>query len=144
MFRLATIFVAMVFWATSFAQQTACKSHYNKALKKTIFTQVSEEPMFPGGASAKMRFITKTLKLPEHDIDDNILQSSVIVKLIIDADGTIRQSAIDKKNNRDLTLIDKEVLRVVGLMPKWIPGKCNGEAVAVEITFPVIICYSEE
>jgi protein TonB len=34
-------------------------------------------------------------------------------------------------------LFDKEALRVLSLMPNWIPGKQNGESVKVKYTIPI-------
>ena len=34
--------------------------------------------------------------------------------------------------------LDKEAVRVVQSMPKWIPGKQNGKAVRVKFTVPVM------
>ena len=34
--------------------------------------------------------------------------------------------------------LDKEALRVIGLMPKWKPGKQRGKAVRVRYTQPVL------
>jgi protein TonB len=35
-------------------------------------------------------------------------------------------------------LLDKEALRVINLMPKWKPGKNQGEAVRIRYTIPVM------
>ncbi|MBQ3804763.1 MAG: energy transducer TonB [Prevotella sp.] len=34
-------------------------------------------------------------------------------------------------------LLDKEAVRIVKAMPKWIPGKQNGKVVKVRYTLPV-------
>ena len=33
---------------------------------------------------------------------------------------------------------DKEAIRVIMSMPKWIPGKQNGKAVSVKYTVPIV------
>jgi hypothetical protein len=144
MLRLTGILLLALLCENCIAQQTNCKSYYNKTLKKTIFTLVSEEPKFPGGPSEKARFISKNLKLPELNDDDALLQSSVIVKLVIDTDGTIKHSDVEKKTNRDVMVLEFAVLQMVDKMPKWIPARCDGQAVAAEFTFPIIICFTRQ
>ena len=51
------------------------------------------------------------------------------------ADGKVR----DVKVLRGVDpYLDKEAVRVIMSMPKWIPGKQNGKAVSVKYTIPVM------
>ena len=59
---------------------------------------------------------------------------TVLVKFIIDKDGIISAAEIINSGRKDL---DKEVLRVINKMPKWIPGKQNGQSVGVYFKLPV-------
>lgn len=125
------------------AQKPNCRSHYDRALKKIIFYQVTEEPQYPGGASEQMRFISENLKLPEPGNDGNV-QSTFKVRLVLDADGLIKFADIDRRGKRELTAQELSVLQAINKMPKWIPAKCDGQAVMAEFVWPLFVCYSEE
>ena len=42
------------------------------------------------------------------------------------------------------SLLDKEALRIIGMMPAWKPGKLNGKTVRVKFYFPVTFGISEK
>lgn len=50
----------------------------------------------------------------------------------------------DKKDTTQLNPFEKEVLRVVRLMPKWKPAICHGKEVAAEVNRPLVICIRLE
>lgn len=90
---------------------------------------VEEMPEFPGGMSALPDFIQKNL---QHDKADTKVR--IIIQFIIDKEGNIVKPIILRNINSEL---DKEVLRIVSLMPKWKPGKQNGKAEKVRYTIPI-------
>ena len=55
-------------------------------------------------------------------------------KIAVGKDGAIHDPKVLRSVDPSL---DKEALRVVKAMPRWIPGKQNGVAVAVYFTLPV-------
>lgn len=59
----------------------------------------------------------------------NGIQGRVIVKFIVEKDGSISNVEVNRSVDPDL---DNEAMRVVKAMPKWIPGQINGKAVKVE------------
>jgi TonB family protein len=61
-------------------------------------------------------------------------QGRVLVKFIIEEDGTISDAKVVRKVSDEL---DAEALRVVSAMPKWTPGRQNGQPVRVNYTMPV-------
>jgi TonB family protein len=90
-------------------------------------------PSFPGGTSALMKFLTENIEYPEQMIKDSI-QGRVICSFIVGRDGAIS----DIKVVRSLhPLLDKEAVRVLSLMPKWIPGKQNGQPSKVKYNLPI-------
>ena len=63
-----------------------------------------------------------------------VVEGRVIVQFVVDKDGSV----MDAKVVRSIDpLLDKEALRVINLMPKWKPGKNQGEAVRIRYTIPV-------
>ena len=98
-----------------------------------IYSVVEQMPLFPGGELELMKFVHNNLRQPS--IDDGCqVMGKVICRFIIDIDGSVIQPEVI----RSLTLTcDKEVIRVIKLLPKFIPGKQNGKNVRVWYTIPV-------
>ena len=94
---------------------------------------VDEMPQFPGGPSALFEFISKNIQYPKEAEDAN-LQGRVIVTFVVEKDGSVSNAKVVRPID---PLLDAEALRVVNSMPKWIPGKQNGEAFRVKYTIPV-------
>lgn len=80
-----------------------------------------------------MQYLTQNMRYPEEAYKANE-QGRVIVKFVIGADGTVSDAQIIKGVSPS---IDKEALRIVSGMPKWIPGKVNGKAVASWFNLPL-------
>lgn len=97
------------------------------------FDIVEQMPMFPGGDAALMSWLSKNIKYPAI-AEENGVQGRVIVRFVVGKDGSISQASVVRSVDPSL---DKEALRVVKAMPKWIPGKQNGQAVPVWFTLPV-------
>ena len=94
-------------------------------------------PEFPGGAQELMKFITKNINYPKEIAQGELgAQGRVIVQFIVDKEGNIIQPKVVRGVD---PYLDKEALRIVGLMPKWKPGELDdGTKVAVRFTIPVM------
>lgn len=98
------------------------------------FTSVEQMPQFPGGDAELMKYIGSNLKYPTIAAENGV-EGRVVIQFVVSKDGSIS----DVKVVRSLDpSCDKEAQRVVRSMPKWIPGKQNGRAVAVYYTLPVL------
>lgn len=97
------------------------------------FDVVEQMPEFPGGKEALMKFISENVKYPK-EAEEKGLQGRVVVRYVIEKDGSISEVEIAKSVNEYL---DAEAIRVVNAMPKWIPGKQKGEPVRVKFTIPI-------
>nr|MCU0399226.1 energy transducer TonB [Cyclobacteriaceae bacterium] len=62
------------------------------------------------------------------------IQGKVFVKAVIEKDGSVTSGEILKGISLDC---DKEALRVVSTMPKWIPGKQRGRQVRCSVIIPL-------
>lgn len=80
-----------------------------------------------------MKFIEKNIKYPTQALENGI-QGRVIVQMVVTKEGDIAESMVVRGVD---PLLDAEALRVINSMPKWKPGKQNGEAVNVKYTIPV-------
>lgn len=104
-----------------------------KPKEEEIFVAVEQNAEFPGGQAALMKWLSNNIRYPEA-AQQNDVQGRVIVKFVVEKDGSVSQAQIVKGVDKDL---DKEALRVVNKMPKWQPGKNNGVAVRSYFTLPV-------
>ena len=94
---------------------------------------VETMPSFRGGQQKLLEFIGNNVVYPKEAIDAGI-EGRVFVEFYIEKDGTV----CDAKVLRGIGYgCDEEALRVVGLMPKWSPGKQRGKAVRVRYTLPI-------
>ncbi|MDR1737694.1 MAG: TonB family protein [Candidatus Symbiothrix sp.] len=90
-------------------------------------------PAFPGGMDALNKWLSKNVHYPSAAQEQGIA-GRVIVRFAVMADGSIGNITVARKVDPAL---DKEAIRAVQSMPKWIPGKQNGVAVNVYFTLPV-------
>jgi TonB family protein len=98
-----------------------------------LFDVVEEMPSFPGGDRKLMEYLSENIRYPE-ELADACIQGRVIVSFIVEKDGSISNVKVAKSLD---PLLDKEAVRVVSGMPKWIPGRQNGVAVRVRYIIPV-------
>jgi periplasmic protein TonB len=98
-----------------------------------IFVIVEEMPRYPGGEAARLRFFSENLRYPVMAREAGI-KGTVFVAFVVGEDGSIT----DVKLLRGIGGgCDEEAIRVVRLMPKWIPGRQRGQAVKVHYNMPI-------
>lgn len=100
----------------------------------TPYVMVDQMPSFPGGEVAMQKFIANNLKYPVSAQEEG-LQGRVILRFVVERDGSIDQIQVIRGIGRDC---DLEAMRVVKTMPKWIPGKHNGRVVPITFALPII------
>lgn len=117
-------------------KESKSKEEQNESESNKIFNgdDVDQQPSFPGGTNALNTFIVSNLKYPVFAQEKGI-QGRVVVKFIVEKDGSISNVEVDRSVN---PVLDNEAMRVVKAMPKWIPGQLNGKAVKVECSHPFV------
>lgn len=103
------------------------------AKEEEIFAAVEQPAEFPGGQVALMKWINENLQYPQTAKSANI-NGRVIVKIVVEKDGSLSQAQIVRSVNNDL---DNEALRLINTMPKWQPGKNNGKPVRSYFNIPI-------
>lgn len=88
-------------------------------------------PTFPGNINS---FLQDNIKYPNEAFSKNV-EGKVVVDFVVDKDGSIINAKVIEGVEKSL---DAEALRVVRLMPKWIPGRQKGELVKVRYFVPVV------
>jgi TonB family protein len=98
-----------------------------------VFGVVEQMPAFRGGDAALMKYLAENTHYPEEAKEKGV-QGRVVVNFVVEKDGSIT----DVKVVRSIDpLLDKEAVRVVETMPKWIPGKQSLVPVRVGYVLPV-------
>lgn len=99
------------------------------------YTLVEEKPGFNGGdANEFTKWVYKNLEYPAA-AQENGIQGRVICQFVVGKDGKVRDVVVVRTLDPSC---DKEAIRVLSGMPKWIPGKQNGKAVSVKYTVPIV------
>lgn len=114
--------------------ETLSETPQKASQERVVFVAVADEAEFPGGMETLMKWLYDNLVYPE-EAEKAGIQGRVIVKFIIEADGTVTNPEIVRGLHPD---VDAEVLSVINSMPKWNPGKVNGKEVASYFTLPVV------
>lgn len=102
-------------------------------VKEEVFTAVEQMPQFPGGEAELLKYVANHIKYPTMAAENNI-QGRVVVKFVVKKDGNVGDVVVLRGKDPDL---DKEAVRVVKTLPRFIPGKMNGQAVSVWYTLPI-------
>lgn len=100
-----------------------------------VFSYAEQMPQFPGGQAAFFKFLQDSIRYPIIE-KENGLQGTVYVSFVVEKDGSIT-SIQTVKGVPGAPGLSREAERVIGLMPKWTPGKLNGKPVRVNITQPI-------
>ncbi|MDI3504924.1 MAG: periplasmic protein TonB [Bacteroidota bacterium] len=102
--------------------------------EEEIFVVVENQPEFPGGQAAMMKFLSENIKYPVI-AQENGIQGRVICNFVVERDGSITDVQVVRGVDPSL---DKEAVRVIQSMPKWKPGMQRGKPVRVRFTLPVV------
>jgi len=97
------------------------------------YTAVQEMPQFPGGEAALLEYIFKNLRYPIQSQKSGV-QGKVYVRITISENGDVKDPTIMRSLD---SYCDKEAIRVMKSLPRWIPGKQNGINVPVYFVIPI-------
>lgn len=122
----------------SAASQPSVKT--SQVVSSPVFTVVEKMPEFPGGQAALLKYLASDVKYPKIAMENGI-HGRVVASFVVEKDGSIRDVEIVKGVDPSL---DQEAIRVLALMPNWIPGQQRGQNVAVKYTVPVTFSLTGE
>lgn len=98
-----------------------------------IFMKVEIPAEFPGGQLEFSKFIYQNIKFPPYAIENKV-DGIVYVHMIVNNDGSISELKIYKGIEQSC---NDEVLRLMKLMPKWVPARQKGMYVRQRIIVPI-------
>ena len=102
---------------------------------KVFVCGIEQQAEFPGGMRALVDWINSNRRYPEECMKEGI-EGRVIVKFKVEKDGSVSDVKVVKGVH---PLLDAEAVRLTESMPRWTPGKYEGEPAAshfnLSITF---------
>ena len=121
---------AILLFATPTTAQSVDTANHAEDM---LFVEYEEDAVFPGGLEALHKFIEDNMQYPQIAAE-NCIGGRVYVQFEVDTDGTV----LNPKILRDIGGgCGKEALRIVGLMPKWKPGRFYGKVVKTTFNLPI-------
>jgi TonB family protein len=99
------------------------------------FPYVEIMPEFKGGIDSLMSFIKQNLIYPKWE-RENKIEGKVFVTFVVDKNGKIKDPYIIRSVQGSKNF-DKEVIRVISIMPEWTPGQQDGKNVDVQFNLPI-------
>ncbi|MEM7660018.1 MAG: energy transducer TonB [Bacteroidota bacterium] len=90
-------------------------------------TEADIMPSYPGGEAALYQFLSSQIRYPPEALQTQV-EGKVFVRFVIGNDGAISQVKVVKGIGYGC---DEEAIRVVKMMPHWIPGEEKGQKVPV-------------
>jgi protein TonB len=92
------------------------------------------KPQFPGGDKALVDFLSNTVRYPE-EAQKQKWEGKTLVAFSVNEDGSISNPRVLKSS---WVVLDNEALRVIKLMPKWIPASENGVNKKEMVVLPIL------
>ena len=148
MTKLSTILILSLATQLCFGQNSFCsqstdgkKTYQPPPIRidekgDTIYHLVDIPPQFSGGDDARLKFLQDNIRNPEIVRQGPSIQGTIYVTFVVERDGSITDIRILRGIGSGF---EEEAIRVVQMMPKWIPGKQQGRPVRVQHIMPIKI-----
>lgn len=98
-----------------------------------VYLVAETMPEFQGGTSELADYLSRNLKYPE-DMAPTNLEGKVVVSFVVNEDGQVESPSVIHPLS---PVFDREAVRVVMAMPRWVPGRMKGVPVKVRMQLPV-------
>lgn len=116
------------------ATTTPVKEPVKKSSGKDAHENLEDQdPSFPGGDVACMKWLTNNINYPKEAMEKGI-EGRVIVRFVVTKNGKITNAEVVRPVD---PLLETEALRVIRSMPDWVPAKHNGQNVDLQFTLPI-------
>ena len=124
---LTFLFLLNFFSVAIYAQESDKKEN-----KSDVLSYVEKMPQYPGGQDAMSKFISDNIVYPKQTIKEG----RVFVTFIVRKNGKITDVSVLRGFDE---YYDNECVRLVKMMPNWIPGEQNGKKMNVQFVLPIKI-----
>ncbi|MDX2196435.1 MAG: energy transducer TonB [Cytophagales bacterium] len=98
-----------------------------------IFMKVDQNAQFPGGTLQLIKFLSERIVYPEYALKNKV-SGLIYIHLVVNANGTLGDIKLYKGIEQTC---NDEVLRVIRLMPDWIPARIKNKNVRQRVILPV-------
>ncbi len=116
------------------ATTTPVKEPVKKSSGKDAHENLGDQdPSFPGGDVACMKWLTNNINYPKEAMEKGI-EGRVIVRFVVTKNGKITNAEVVRPVD---PLLETEALRAIRSMPDWVPAKRNGQNVDLQFTLPI-------
>lgn len=79
-------------------------------------------------------YLTKSIKYPRSVLQLGLPKTTILVKLVVDKEGHIKDLNIERSPHEDIT---KAITTAINNSPRWFPGIINGETIDTDFTIPI-------
>ncbi len=100
-----------------------------------IYKMADEMPNYPGGLSARKRYVKRNINPSVASLVKNSDRTKVYLQFIVEPNGEISSVRVVQGVNNPQ--VDQEAIRLIEDMPRWEPGRVDGERVRVYYTIPI-------
>ena len=141
LFAISTLVLLVIVFAPAGANAQnkkvkKARTHKDTTTDDKVYDVCEQMPTYEGGDAALLKYLGENWKLPD-EYKERGIQGRMVVGFIVEKDGSLTNVKVLRAVD---IAIDAEVLRVVKGMPKWIPGRHNGQRVRVRYLLPIHIC----
>jgi protein TonB len=109
------------------------------AVEDSVYMDADELPAFPGGDMALAEWLRANLKYPEKCKKEGA-SGRVIVRFVVNKNGRVAEVEAIKSPHPELA---KAAVRTVKKMPKWTPGKKDGQTVRCAMNLPIMYKWNK-
>ena len=99
-----------------------------------IYDVVEKKASFPNGDGALMQWLKNNITYPPLCQEEGI-SGIVVASFVVNTDGSISNIKIVRSPNE---LLSKETIRLISIMPKWIPASQGGKIVRSRYSIPIM------
>lgn len=124
---LAAVSAAQAQFRRVVTYQTVTSGNRVVDMEAFTYDSVDDQPHFPGGDGAMMKFINRERRYP-HDAYQAGVEGRVLCSFIVHPDGSISNTEVLRGVDESL---NNEAVRIIGRMPKWVAGKIGETKVSV-------------
>ena len=99
-----------------------------------VYKMADKMPNYPGGLSARKRYIKRNINPSIKASVDNSSRTKVYLQFVVEPTGEITSIRVVQGINQQ---VNQEAIRLIQEMPRWEPGRIDGERVRVYYTIPI-------
>jgi TonB family protein len=133
--KIVLHFYFLLFLCTAAASQTQIAPKIAAVPNAHIHILPEQYPEFKGGEKALIEFVQKNLVYATTHADTTF-NGKTIIRFVVMEDGKVDSVTVKRSCGRKN--LDAEAIRVISILPDFIPGKTNGKPVACPYLLPVI------